>query len=1052
LSFAQERLWFLSQLASGPAYNDYIALKLTGPLRLCALQQSFNEIARRHESLRTRFPAQEGRPIQIIAENLCLDLPVVDLRHIQEPEREGSAVELASAEAQRPFDLAAGPLIRVTLFSLRTTEQILVIVIHHVVTDGWSWRILLGEISALYRAFSTGTPSGLPELPTQYADYAVWQRGWLTGERVESLVAYWKEQLAGAPEVMNLPIDRPRSASLKYGGARLEFALPVEVSDSLETLSRRENVTPFMTALSALSILLFKQTNQQSVVVGTPVLGRDRVETRTLIGVFINALALRIDLSDELPFRRLLERVREAATGAFAHQDLPFERLVEALQPARDLSHTPIFQVLFDFQDVPDIQQEIHGIELSPVTISSGTTRFDLVFNVISRNRRIIGSIEYRTDLFDAVAIARMRSHFETVLKGIIANPGGRVRDIPVMTDAEVRQLTMEWNDTARDYPREALIHGLFERQAVLNPDRIAVASSSESLTFDELNERASDLARFLRSAGAGPEHLVAICLDRSCLMVTALLGILKSGAAYLPLDPAYPQDRLALILEDASVSVLITQGDLAGSLPRHYARTICLDSQWDDVRRENCGAARDVASDNPAYVIYTSGSTGKPKGVVVTHRSAVNFLCSMRDELAADRTEAMLAVTSLSFDIAALELYLPLITGARIELTVRDEASDVRLLAERIDQASPTMMQATPATWRMLIENGWEGRKGLKILCGGEALPVSLAVELIERGEKTWNLYGPTETTIWSTSRQLNNHDDVTIGSPIGNTQVYILDRDLQPKPIGSAGEVYIGGEGIARGYLGRGDLTAERFVPQPFGDSGSGRMYRTGDLGKRRADGDIEYLGRIDHQVKIRGYRIELEEVEQVLAEKEEVKQAVVIARDDTRRGKELAAFIVEHEGAESNAEELRRYARSRLPEYMVPGRWVKLDRMPLTPNGKVDRGQLQRMEPGIEESSSSGPRTPIEEMLCGVWKEVLGVDRVGVDDNFFALGGHSLLAVQLISRLRDVFEVTLPLRKIFDCPTAAEMVVAILQGQSDQVEPEEMDRILYELEAAA
>jgi amino acid adenylation domain-containing protein len=909
---------------------------------------------------------------------------------------------------------------------------------HHIISDGWSMGVLIQEVAAVYEAFCVGKPSPLPELPIQYADFAIWQREWLQGQVMETELAYWQQQLSNPPSLLQLPTDYPRPAVQTGQGATQSFSLSPNLTDALKALSRQENVTLFMTLLAAFTTLLNRYTGQDDILVGSPIANRNRPEVEGLIGFFVNTLVLRNHLSGNLSFRELLSQVREVCLAAYAHQNLPFEKLVEALNLERNLSHNPLFQVMFALQNAPQEDLAISGLTVSPLRVETGTAQFDLSLNIVETEQGLIGSLNYSTDLFESATITRMVGHFQTLLEGIVANPNQRLGDIGLLTARERQQLLVEWNDTHTDYPKDQCIHQLFEAQVERTPDAVAVVFEDQQLTYRELNARANQLAHYLQRLGVKPEVLVGICVERSLEMVVGLLGILKAGGAYVPLDPSYPQERLSYILADSGVEVLLTQQSLLESLPEHQARVVCLDTDWGAIEQhsqENLDAG--VDSDNLAYVIYTSGSTGQPKGVQICHHSLVNFLNSMSHFPGLAQEDTFYAVTTISFDIAALELYLPLTVGAKVVVASREIASNPDWLLSELFSSKITVMQATPATWQMLLAGGWSSSYPLKVLCGGEALSAQLAHQILETGSELWNLYGPTEATIWSTIYQVGAKKTVattkdalsSIGCPIANTQIYILDKHLQPVPLGVAGELYIGGDGLARGYLNRPELTQEKFIPNPFDNSLSERLYKTGDLARYLSDGKIEFLGRIDHQVKIRGFRIELGEIEVVLNTHPQIQQAVVIATEDTAGNKGLVAYLVTRDES-LTSKQLREFLFSKLPEYMVPSAFVTLDTLPLTPNGKVDRRALPAScaaRPELEKPLAK-PRTFVEEILVSLWLDILGLEQVGIYDNFFELGGHSLLATQVIYRVRSALQVELPLRCLFESPAIAQLAETI------------------------
>ncbi len=1046
LSFAQQRLWFLDQLDPGSSlYNIPAAVRLCGPLDSAALERSLQEIIRRHEALRTTFPSGDGQPSQVIEEAIEFHLPLVDLRELPEPARESEARWLAQEEATRPFDLSRDLMLRGRLLRLGEQEHLLAITQHHIASDGWSIGVFWGELAALYEVFSNGLPSRLPDLPVQYADYAVWQRQWLQDEVLNQQLAYWKKQLAGAPAVLDLPTDFPRPIVQRNRGAGQELVLGQELTQALKKLSRQEGATLFMTLLAAWQVLLSRYSGQEDVVVGTPIAGRSRTELEGLIGFFVNALALRTDLSGNPTFRELLERVRHVTLGAYAHQDLPFEKLVEELHPERHLSHSPLFQVIFVLQNAPRDARELRGLSISPVEVATTSSKLDLTLFLHEAADGLRGMLEYNTDLFESATITRLLGHFHALLAGIVTDPERRIGDLPLLTEAERHQVLVEWNQTAGDYPRTTCLHELFEEQVERTPKAVAVIYEEQQLTYSELNARANQLARHLQTLGVGPETLVAICVDRSVEMIIGLLGILKAGGAYVPLDPTYPQERLAFLLKDSQAPVLLTQSHLLGALPVGRARAVCLDDRQAVIERESVeDLSRTAERNNLAYVIYTSGSTGAPKGVQIPHRAVVNFLHAMACKPGLREQDTLLAVTTLSFDISVLELFLPLSVGARVAVVSRDVASDGGRLSAEIANSGATVVQATPATWRLVIDAGWQGRQGLNILCGGEVLPSLLADQLCARCDSLWNVFGPTETTVWSTVHHVvpgPGTGSVPIGRPIANTTTYILDKHGHPVPVGASGELYIGGAGLARGYLNRPELTAEKFVPDPFNKDAAARLYRTGDLVRRRADGNLEYLGRLDQQVKLRGFRIELGEIEAVLAGHPHVRQAVVLLREDRPDDKRLAAYYAPtNPESKPSAADLQAFLITKLPEYMVPTAFVALDALPVTPNGKVNRKVLPAPDPlGPErEADRVAPRNAAEVQMTALWAGLLGVERVGIHDNFFLLGGHSLLAAKLIAQARACFDCELALRDLFEAPTVSGLL-ALMKRQPSSTRPE-------------
>lgn len=1031
LSFAQQRLWFLDQLEPGnPFYNISRSVRLKGSLNVAALEQSLNEIVRRHEVLRTSFMDVDGRPVQEIASALNIMLPIINLGELSEEEQEVEVRQLASSQARQSFDLTQDALLRATLLRLEEHIHILVFTIHHIVADGWSTGVIIHEITALYKSFYSNKPSSLPKLPVQYADFAIWQRQWLQTVQ-SSQMAYWKQQLGGNLPVLQLPTDRPRPAIQTFRGKKQPWQISKTLTEALKSLSQTEAVTLFMTLLAAFKTLLYRYTNQADILIGSPIANRNRKEIEDIIGFFVNTLVLRTDLSGNPSFKELLRRIREVTLDAYAHQDLPFEQLVEQLQPERNLSYTPLFQVMFVLQNAPMEVLKLPDLSLSLMEVEPETAMFDITVFLTETEQGLMGVFEYNSDLFDAATIERMQGHFQTLLEGIVANPDQHLSNLPILTATEQQQLLVNWNQTSADYS-SICIHQLFEAQVEQTPNAIAVVFEDQQLTYQELNFRVNQLAHYLRSLGVEPEVLVGICVERSLDMLIGLLGILKAGGAYIPLDPSYPQERLAFILEDAQAPVLVTQASLLEAMPQHKAKVVCLDIGWQTIAQQSQeNLACEVTPNNLAYVIYTSGSTGKPKGVQILHSALSNFLQAMKQTPGLTEQDTLLAVTTYSFDIAALELFLPIIVGASLVLVNREIAWDGTQLSAKLTASNATVMQATPATWQLLLAAGWAGNHQLNILCGGEALPGHLANQLIKRCDSLWNMYGPTETTIWSAACLVETRSAIVpISHPIANTQFYILDIHGQLVPIGVPGELHIGGDGLGRGYLNRPELTAEKFIPNPFTDNSAARLYKTGDLARYLPNGEIEYIGRIDHQVKVRGFRIELGEIEALLCQHPKVGETVVVVHSDSVDSQRLVAYVVLHTEQTLAITELRDFLESKLPNYMVPSAFVILEALPLTPNGKIDRKALRVPEVTqlLSESDFIAPSTPIEEMLAGIWAEVLGIDKVGIHNNFFELGGHSLVATRVISQVRQVFQQELPLRCLFEQPTIAGLALDI------------------------
>ncbi len=1040
LSFAQEGLWFLSQLEpTSPFYNEPLALRLQGSLNVVALEKSLNKIIQRHSALRTNFATVEGQPVQVIAESVTLSVQVLDLSEIPESEREIAWGLKARAQVQQPFDLSREPLIQASVLQLTETEHFLLLTIHHIVWDGHSEGVFVKELVAFYTAYCNDLSLELPKLPIQYADFAVWQRQRLQGDVLESQLAYWKQQLSGAPALLELPTDRVRPLTQTFHGASYRQVLSHELTEALMILSQRLRVTLFMTLLAALFTLLYRYTGQSDICVGTPYAGRDRPEIEGLIGLFVNTLVLRTDISGNPSFEELLLRVREVALGAYAHQELPFEKLVEQLQPARSLSYTPLCQVMLQlYSPLPQIHME--GLTVSRVAVETATAKFDLSLAFFNTDKGLIGDWEYNTDLFDASTIARMARHFQTLLEGIVANPIQRVSQLPLLTLRERHQLLVEWNNTWAEYPQDKCIHQLFEEQVERNPDAVAVVFEDKQLTYRELNQRANTIAHHLQRLGVRPEVLVGICVERSPLMVVGLLGILKAGGAYVPLDPAYPFDRLSLMIEDAQPSVLLTQERLVEELPSHWSQVICLDSDWEAITHQSQeNPSSGVKTQNLAYVIYTSGSTGKPKGVLVTHHNLSQSTYA-RIFYYSEAVTSFLLLSSFGFDSSVAGIFWTLCSGGILVLPQQNFQQDLLKLTKIIAQNQVSHLLSLPSLYALMLEQEQQQlvRSLRTVIVAGE--PCS--TQVIELHTKQlghtflFNEYGPTEATVWSTVYKCQSPPQKTyapIGRPIANTSIYILDRHLQPVPIGVPGEVHIGGAGVARGYLNHPELTLEKFIPNPFNNEPGSRLYKTGDKARYLRDGNIEFLGRLDNQVKIRGFRIELGEIEAAIAHHPGVRETVVIVREDIPGNKRLVAYIVPIQ-VPPTCRELRHFLQQKLPDYMVPNAIVVLSVMPLTPNGKVDRRALPA--PDSSPSDSRGfvpPRDTVEQQLQRIWSEVLQLSTIGVHDNFFELGGHSLLAVRLMAQIQQHFGLNLPLATLLASPTI-EQLASCLRASAD------------------
>jgi amino acid adenylation domain-containing protein len=1175
LSFAQQRLWFLDQLVLNSAlYNIPQALRLKGQLNVAALEQSLNDIVQRHESLRTTFVAIDGQPFQVIAPILRVPLPAIDLRSLPHREREAVAQNQLIEAAQQPFDLAQGSLFRCHLWRVDDADYILLLTMHHIVSDGWSIGVLIQELATLYEAYVLHQPSPLPKLAIQYADFAQWQRHWQQQNSLEQQLAYWKQQLAGAPAVLELPTDYPRPAVQTFRGGVQTFLLPAALNSSIEALSQQIGVTPFMTLLAAFQILLYRYTRQPDVVVGSPIANRHRAEVEALIGFFINTLVLRTDLSGNPTILDVLKRVKEVALDAYAHQDLPFEQLVEALQPARNLSHTPLFQVMFVLQNAPTPALELVGLTLHSLQLENGArldltvaaesaeqglAQFDLTLSLEYTEQGLLGIWEYNAELFNAETIARMAGHYQTLLEGMVAHPEHRLSELPILTIAE-QTLLATWNNTNTDYATDLCIHEHFEAQVRQSPHEIALVSHQTQLTYQELNDRANQLARYLKKLGIGADTLVGLCVERSLDMIVGLLGILKAGGAYVPIDPTYPKERIANMVVDSQVGVLLTQEKWLAALPDSNTHKVCLDRDWVSIAQEPCEDLIHQAEPNYlAYVIYTSGSTGKPKGVMIEHRSLVNFTQAAIETYKITNCDRVLQFASISFDAAAEEIYPCLTIGGTLVLRTDEMLGSVATFLHQCHELGLTVLDLPTAYWHQLTTQLASAQLKLPeslrlVIIGGEAaLSAQVATWNTCVGDRPtlMNTYGPTEATIVATAYSFSRstiagNATIPIGRPLPNVQVYILDQDLQPTPIDVPGELYIGGAGLARGYLNRPELTAKKFIPNPSaGNAGqSAYLYKTGDLVCQRSDGNLEYLGRLDQQVKVRGFRVELGEIESILGQHPDVEEAVIKASDDAQGNKCLVAYIVSNlvpdrvpmqipcqvavgdrflelctedlstgglclvdapanwqrgqfvqvrlqlpivaepmilEGQVAwNREQrtgiqlsltpaqqsllqqtvhhlleaqgflktlqrtltanLRQFLQSKLPDYMIPSAFMLLTALPMTPNGKIDRKALPAFSQHLTEAEADfvAPRTPVEEVMAGIWAEVLGLERVSIHANFFELGGHSLLGVQIISRLRQIFQVDLPLRSLFEAPTIASLAQCLEASAQNQHHP--------------
>lgn len=1053
LSFAQERSWLLNQLYPGNgSHNRPRVLRVHGNLNTDLLRRSIDAIIERQQALRTVVRIRDGKPFALILNNRQLHIAVRDLRNLQLRHQQAEAQRLMVLETQRPFDLEKDLMLRCLLLQLTDYEHLILLVMHEFACDRWSMNILIRELGSLYTAYSRGIKPSLAPLPIQYADFARWQREQLGGSGIDEVLDYWKGQLKDVPHHLDLPADLRRPTVPSFAGARQQLSFPSSLYDALVDLSRREGVTLFMTLLAAFQTLLHRLSGQDRIVVGSPIAGRTRVETIHLIGKFATSLALTTDVSGNPSFRKLLQRVRKVTLGAFAHQQVSFEKIVEMLNPVRDLQRSPFFQVMFQLwtAEEPDVK-DWSGLRVVAEHFDRKASEFDLTLSLAETDQGLEGHIEYNTDLFDAATIDRMIGHFQTLLEEIAAEPNQQIGMLPILTETERHQLLVEWNDTRTDYPRDKCIHQLFEEQVKRSPDAVAVVFEDEKLTYRELNEQSNQLAHYLIKHGVGPEVLVGICMERSLDMIIGLLGILKAGGAYVPLDPTFPHDRLAFMLKDSKARILLTQECLLKELPPHDGDVVCLDTAWETIENEpKSNPISGALSENLVYVIYTSGSTGKPKGVAMQHHSLTNLLLWQQNNLKLSGSVKTLQLASLSFDVSFQEIFSTLCSGCILVLAPEELRRDSRSLIEYLNENSIERLYLPFVALQQLAdvtENHLSLPPSLvEIITAGEQLQITPHIaELFSKLKACTlhNQYGPTESHVVTAFTLMGSPDDwpllPPIGRPIANTQIYLMDKHLQPVPVGVVGELYIGGTNLARCYLNRPGLTSNKFIPNPFGDEPEERLYKTGDLARYLPDGNIEFLGRIDHQVKIRGYRIELGEIEAVLCQHPAVSESVVVVQGQKADDKRLTVYVVTTSHKNLADSELQAYLRKRLPEYMIPSRVVFLDSIPLTPSGKIDRQGLPapNRDIRIPADESAGPMTPKEKRIAQIWSELLGVDCVGPTDDFFLLGGHSLLAMRVISRVRDLFGVEISLRVFFEVPTVRRLagVVLACSSQTDK-----------------
>src|SRR5215213_4860732 len=1054
LSFAQERLWFLDQYYPGSAIYNMPIVYPYGPLSAVLVEASLNEIVRRHEILRTTFTAIDGRPVQVVAPKLELKLVQADLLTMPEDQRSLAMGQLITRQTNQPFDLAKGPLLRAVLVRVAEQGYYLMLDMHHIVSDGWSMQVLMNEFTTIYQQLASGSAPALPELPIQYADFAVWQRKYLQGDVLEAQLSYWKRHLDEIPAAgIELPMDYFRPPVSSFHGQGISFRLSQSLSDSLSALTQQAGITPFITLLTAFKILLFRYTEERSVIIGIPSTNRNRTELEGLIGFFVNTLVLRTDVSPELTFSQVLERVREVMMGAQAHQDIPFEKIVEELQPARNLNINPLFQIMFDFQNQPQNhagvnpelnQNAIDQLEIT--SIDSSTAKFDISLSMMRVGRRLGGDLFYSTDLFEQATILRLIGHFDTLLQAIVANPHKPIRELPLMPPAERHQVLVEWNSKKIPVPEDTGAMQLFEQSVARNASNVAAVFSGEQLSYAQLNSRANKLAHYLRECGVGPEVVVGICMDSSLEMVISIIGILKAGGAYLPIEPRYPRDRVAFMLQDAAVRMVVTQ-------PHYEERLAGLELEKILIVDDAVSTLQEYSDENPpvtstpenaCYVIYTSGSSGRPKGVVVEHRSLVNLIKAMHEVDGLEPGRRVLQFSSFSFDASVREVLGTLLEGATLYLEPRENLMPGEPLIRVLKKHQITDVNFPPSIWAYLPDADLPALKFA--MAGGEACPQNI-VSRWGHNRVFFDGYGPTETTFGTSFGRCSPGDGKpNIGRPIANVKYYVVDGNLEPCVIGKVGELLIGGAGVARGYIARPDLTAERFIPDVFSSEPCARLYRTGDMVRLLPDGNVDYIGRVDQQIKIHGYRIELGEIDAVLGEHPDISAAAVVCHGDSMN-KELVGYVVANR-ADLSREELRQFLAAKLPEFMIPHIFIFLDRMPLTATGKVDLRELPSPETERRITSYVAPRNPVEQVVAEVLAGVLGASQIGVHDNFFQLGGHSLLVTQVVSRMRDIFQIELPIRRVFEMPTVAELATSMVQEPEIGSKVEKAAALLIEL----
>lgn len=1055
LAIDQERLWFFHMMnPDEPTYNVYGAINMKGTLDQAVFEQSFNEIVRRHEAWRTTFEMLDGQPMQLVHDQLFVPMELLDLTHLPRTEREEAAKQAMSEYIQVPFDLEVPPLVRTNLIRKHEDEWLFVLTVHHIVTDRVTFSIFFHEMMAHYKAFLNGQPSLLPEPQISYADFSEWQRSYLTGAVKDNLVDYWKQTLDGSDFVLNIPTDYPRPAQQDFKGARVFLDIPMDVANRLKEIGKKEGASAFMTLLAVYYALLYRYTGQEDLLVGTPFANRNRGEMEGVIGYFLTSVVLRTQVEADMTFTELLRRVKDVSLAAYANNDIPFGLLLDELKPPRDASRNPIFQACFVYVDVMEDKLELPHLELKYELTDAETAKYDLTIGLMEVEEGITGFFEYAPAMFRKETIEQINRHWLNLILAVIENPELKVVDMPLFTPAEEQQMLVEWNDTAHPLPARPIMHELFEAQAAKTPEATAVICGEERMTYRELDERANRLAHHLQKRGVAHESFVGIHMERAFEMIISMLAVLKAGGAHIMLEPSYPEERLASMIEDAKMTCVLTQQAMLGTLPAHGAEEIAVDSQWAQIAAEPATKPEAQVSEHSlAYVMYTSGSTGRPKGAMIEHRSLVNTMLHLNESFGIEQSDVFFFKSLIGFDGTVLEYYAPLLSGASILLAEPGGHYDMNYLIREMKEKNVTLIQMIPSVMHLLIEtSGIEEVTSLKhLVLGGEAVSRSLKERIFERMPHVLlhNIYGPAEATVYSTVHTFTSGDGsqvVPIGRPIFNTRVYVLDSHHNPVPVGVYGELYIGGTGVTRGYLNRPELNAERFIQDRFHQEG-GRLYRTGDIVRWLPDGTLEYQGRIDNQVKISGVRIETGEVEGALHLHPAIREASVIVREDVPGQKRLVAYLI---GDVTASQELREYLKPLLPDAMIPTAYLFLDRFPLSPNGKLDRRALPvpEADQAVYERDFVAPRNELEELLAGIWVEVLNLPKVGVESNFFELGGQSLNAMQMIGRVREMFQIEVPVTKLFSVTTVAGLAELLTEYEAKPGQAQAIARLRKKL----